>query len=90
MKVGGYSDPIHIVDGFPMPVGLFARAPQSRCFEDRATFGHCATKKETYYSFQGVVMINFEGVIITGFAVVPANVDEREALWEWWARFTAY
>jgi hypothetical protein len=26
-------------------------------------------------------MINFEGVI-TGFTIVPANVDEREALWD--------
>ena len=81
MSLGGFSDPIHIVDGFPMPVCLFARAPRSQCFEDSATFGYCATKKETYYGFQGVVMINFEGVI-TGFTVVPANVDEREALWD--------
>ncbi len=80
-SLGSFSDPIHIVDGFPMPVCLFARAPQSQCFEDSASFGYCATKKQTYYGFQGVVMINFEGVI-TGFTVVPANVDEREALWD--------
>ena len=60
---------------------LFVRTPRSQCFKDSATFEYCATKKATYYGLLGVVMINFEGAI-TGFTVVPTNVDEREALWD--------
>jgi hypothetical protein len=29
VNLGGFPGPIHIVDGFPLPVCLFARAPQS-------------------------------------------------------------
>lgn len=80
-KLGAFSDDIHIVDGFPMPICQFARAKQSTCFRGEAQYGHCATKKQTYYGFRGQVVISFNG-IITDFTVVPANVDERDSLWE--------
>lgn len=77
--MGGYSDSIHMVDGFPIPTCLFARARQSRCFKEEASYGHCATKKQTYYGFKGMIMINFNGVI-SHYAVAPSNTDEREIL----------
>jgi hypothetical protein len=80
-KVHGQSDEIYITDGFPMPVCLFARARQSKIFRGVATYGHCATKKQTYYGFQGMITINSLGVI-SGYTVTPSNVDEREAVWE--------
>jgi hypothetical protein len=45
VNLGGFSAPIHIVDGFLMPVCLFVRVPQSQCFKGSATFGYCAMKK---------------------------------------------
>lgn len=79
MGGGAFSDPIHLVDGFPMPVCQFARAKRSTCFKGEAQYGYCATKKQTYYGFRGQVVISFNG-IITDFTIVPADVDERGAL----------
>jgi IS5 family transposase len=67
-----------MVDGFPLSACKFARAYFSRIFKGEATYGYCASKKETYYGFKGNVLINSEGVI-TGITVTAANVDEREA-----------
>jgi hypothetical protein len=47
-KLGAFSDPIHIVDGFPMPVCQFARAKRSTCFKGEAQYGYCATKKRVH------------------------------------------
>ena len=80
-KLEAPSDWIHITDGFPMPVCLFARARQSRNFKHSATYGHCATKKQTYYGFKGMVTINSVG-IISRYTVIPSHVDEREGVWE--------
>lgn len=64
-----------------MPVCQFARAKQSSCFKAEAQYGYCATKQQTYYGFRGQVVISLNG-IITHFTIVPANVDERDCLWE--------
>ena len=77
--LGGFSDNVHIVDGFPMPVCEFVRAPRSKCFKGDAAYGRCAVKKKTFYGFEGLVMIGLNGVI-TGFTAVSANIDERDAL----------
>lgn len=78
---GAVSDILHMADGFPIPVCHFRRANFSRIFSDSATFGYCASKKETYYGFKGNLVINSEG-IITCITVAPAHFDERESLWE--------
>jgi hypothetical protein len=80
-KLGGYSDKIHITDGFPMPICQFARAYRSRLFKEEATYGHCASKRQTYYGFQGMITMNSLGVV-SGYTVTAANIDEREAVWE--------
>lgn len=72
---------IHRVDGFPMPVCEFARAKHCARLEGTAQYGHCAAKKLTYYGFKGQVLIGASGVI-TDFTVIPAQVDERESLWD--------
>lgn len=72
---------IHIVDGFPMPVCKFARAKHCAPFKGTAEYGYCAAKKQTYYGFKGQVLIGASGAI-TDFTIVPANVDERESLWD--------
>lgn len=80
-QLGAYEDNIHMVDGMPMPLCQFIRAPQCRSFRCEADYGYCAAKKQTYYGFQGHLLITATGVI-TGFTLTAANTSKREALWE--------
>lgn len=65
------------IDGFPMPVCGFKRAPQCKVFQGEADFGYSATKLGTFYGFKGHLLINAEGVVI-GLGIAAANVDERD------------
>jgi len=78
-QTGAMDDPVHLVDGFPMPVCKYARASGSRCFKGEAGFSYCAAKDEKYYGFEGHVLVSFDG-IICGYAFAAANVDERDVL----------
>jgi hypothetical protein len=71
-----FSDQLHHIDGFPMPVCQFARAHFSKIFKGEAAYGYCATKKEVYYGFHGHLVINSIGVI-SGATFTAANIDER-------------
>lgn len=79
IKLKGYSDSIHLVDGFPMPVCRITRASKSKNFKGDAGYGYCAAKDEFYYGFEGHLIINFAGVI-SGYTFAPANKDERDVL----------
>lgn len=79
IKLNGYNDPIHLVDGFPMPVCRITRAPKSKSFKGDAGYGYCAAKDEFYYGFEGHIIINFAGVI-SGYTFASANSDERDVL----------
>lgn len=81
IDLGAVTDPLHIVDGCPMPVCVLTRAPQCRLFPDVADVGYCAAKKQYYYGLHGYLMITINGVI-TAWTVTPATGDEREALWD--------
>jgi hypothetical protein len=70
-----------MADGFPLPICKFKRAHFSRIFKGIASYGYCASKAETYYGFKGNVAINSEG-IISNITFAPANIDERESLWD--------
>lgn len=76
-SLGAFSDTLHFIDGFPMPVCEFARAHFSHIFKGKAAYGYCATKQETYYGFHGHLVVNSIGVITAG-TFTAANVDERD------------
>lgn len=80
-QLGAFQDDLHLVDGIPIPLCCFSRAPRCRSFQGQANYGYCAAKKQTYYGFHGHLLISSTGVI-TGFTLTPANGSEREALWE--------
>jgi hypothetical protein len=80
-QLGAFSDPLHMADGFPMPVCHFKRAYFSRIFRGEAAYSHCASKDEKYYGLKGNVLINTEG-IITDITTTAANIDERDSLWD--------
>jgi uncharacterized protein YfbU (UPF0304 family) len=78
----GFSDnPHRVVDSMPIPVCHFGRAKFYRSLREHASYGYCASKKETYYGFKLHFMITLEGYI-TDFTVTAANIDDREALWD--------
>ncbi|MGV3740336.1 MAG: IS982 family transposase [Gammaproteobacteria bacterium] len=78
---GALSDTLHMADGLPMPICHFKRAGFSSLFKDVASYGYCASKSETYYGFKGNLVISSEGMI-SDITVTPANIDERESLWD--------
>jgi IS5 family transposase len=80
-ELDALSDNTHIIDGIPIPLCCFTRAPGCRSFRGEASYGYCAAKKETYYGFHGHLLISASGVI-TGFTLTAANGDEREAIWD--------
>ncbi len=71
--------PVHLVDGFPMPVCKITRAYGSHCFKGKAAYGYCAAKDEKFYGFEGQVLMSAEGVIC-GYTFAAANSDERDML----------
>jgi IS5 family transposase len=80
-KLGAFSDSLHLADGFPMPALHIKRAYFSSIFQGEAAYGFCASKGEHYYGFKGNLLINSEG-IIAEITVTPANIDERDSLWD--------
>jgi hypothetical protein len=80
-QLGAFNDSVHLVDGLPIPLCGFSRAPSCRSFKGIAAYGYCAAKQQTYYGFHGHLLISATGVI-TGFSLTPANGNEREALWD--------
>jgi len=77
--LGADESDLYRIDGFPMPVCGFKRAPQCRVFDGLASFGSSATKLGTFYGFRGHLLINAQGLIM-GLSVTPANVDERDVV----------
>ena len=78
-ELGSLKDPLHISDGFPIPVMKFKRARRTSHFKGNASYRYCAAKGETYYGFKGHILINSVGVV-TSYTFTAANIDERDVL----------
>ena len=67
-----------------MPLCHNARANRCCTLKGMAAWGYCAAKDEHYYGLRGHLLLGLNTVIgvIGGFGVTPANVDERQALWD--------
>ena len=70
---------LYRVDGFPMPVCSFKRAPAAQVFRGEASYGYSSTKLGTFYGFRGHLLISASGVVL-GLSVTAADVDEREVV----------
>ena len=64
-----------LVDSFPLPACLFARAYRCRRFRGEAAFGKDTLLKQTFYGFRVHVRVCWPGVI-TRISVAPANAHE--------------
>lgn len=76
-----YYNSIRIVDSMPIPVCEFGRAHFSKCFKGVASYGRCASKKETYFGFKLHALTTVDG-FVTDFVITPANIDDRNAIWD--------
>ena len=67
------------IDSLPVPVVQFHLAPQRTHEWDvhDATFGHCASKGETFFGYRLHLAITLGGVILD-FELTAANADERD------------
>lgn len=69
-----------VIDSLPIPVVQFHLVPSSSGDWDAhgATFGCCATKKQTIYGYRLHLLVTVGGTILD-FELTSANADEREA-----------
>lgn len=75
-------DDLRIADSFPLQVCEFGRANFCKSFKGYgASYGVCASKKLTYYGYKVHALCTTNG-FIADFILTPANVDDREAVWE--------
>lgn len=66
----------------PIPVCKFGRARFHKTFRGYgACYGKCPSKKETYLGYKLHLLATLDG-FVTDFVVTPANIDDREAMWE--------
>jgi hypothetical protein len=71
-----------IIDSIPIPVCKFGRARFHKAFIGQgATFGKCPSKKETYLGYKLHLVVTLEG-LVTDYVLTPANIDDREAIWD--------
>jgi hypothetical protein len=68
-----------IVDSFPIPVCLFARAPHCKRFAGEASFGKDRLIRQTFYGFRLHVFISKNG-LITRIVLAPANEQDIRVL----------
>src|ERR671911_2993065 len=64
-----------LVDSFPLPACLFARAYRCSRFKGEAAFGKDTLLKQTFYGFRVHMRVCWPGVI-TRLSVAPANAHE--------------
>ena len=75
------NDNIRIIDSMPVPVCKFARAYFSKSFKDIASYGYCASKKETYLGLKLHALVTVDG-FVSDFLLTPAGIDDRTAVFE--------
>ena len=76
-----YSKNVRVIDSMPIPVCEFGRAHFSKCFKGEASYGICASKKETYFGFKFHALTTVDG-FLTDYVITPANIDDRNAVWD--------
>jgi transposase len=73
---------VAIVDSAPVPVCKFGRARFHKTYKGYgASYGKCASKKETYYGYKLHVVCSLEGYPVR-YMLTSANTDDREPVAE--------
>ena len=71
-----------------IPVCEFGRANASKCFKGEASYGRCASKKETYFGFKFHALTTIDG-FLTDYVITPANIDDRSAVCNLWDEYNS-
>ena len=74
-----YSNNVRVIDSMPIPVCEFGRARFSKCFKGEASYGRCASKKETYFGFKFHALTTVDG-FLTDYVITPANIYDRNVV----------
>ena len=74
-----YSNNIRVIDSMPIPVCEFGRARFSKCFKGEASYGICASKKETYFGFKFHALTTVDG-FLTDYVITSSNIDYRNTV----------
>jgi hypothetical protein len=77
-QLGGVFEKHLLLDTKPLPVVGYKRSKTHSDFAGSATYGWCASREMSYFGYKLVLLSTWEGIPI-GYALVPANTDEREA-----------
>jgi hypothetical protein len=70
---------LYLADEFSLPICHLSRPKYSNIFEDKASWGYCAAKKERYSGFKVLLSTTEQGIPID-YAIDGANIDERKLL----------
>ena len=83
-------DEFLIADSFPLEVCKFGRAHFCKSFKyDGATYGYCASKKQTYFGYKVHALTTIDGAVMI-FEITPANIDDRKGLSDMISDFTDF
>ena len=83
-------DEFLIADSFPLEVCKFGRAHFCKSFKyDGATYGYCASKKQTYFGYKVHALTTIDGAVMI-FEITPANIDDRKGLRDMISDFTDF
>ena len=75
-KLGGLKDPVHLIDGLPIPLCHYQRAKNCRLFSAEANFSYCAAKNEKYYGFRGHLVISLVLCQLINDELLEYNLDK--------------
>ena len=79
--LGADQDDVHLIDGFPIEVCARVRAKRRKIFNDEVAYGYCASKKKSFFGFQGHLLVSMTGIPVS-LSLTPANVDERDEAYD--------
>ena len=79
--LGADQDDVHLIDGFLIEVCARVRAKRRKIFNDEVAYGYCASKKKSFFGFQGHLLVSMTGIPVS-LSLTPANVDERDAAYD--------
>lgn len=79
--LGAFEAPVHLVDGFPVPVCHPKRVSRHTVFRGEADWGFCASKDQYYFGFHALLLTTAEGVI-AGVTLTAASMDERDSVFD--------
>ena len=78
-QLGGGNANSFIIDTKPIPVMGYRRSKGHSDFHGSAEYGYCAARKMKYFGYKLVMISTLKGLPIA-YELVPANVDERQAV----------